>query len=335
MGTTTFLQDVRKVKWKSINHAYGTSENIRTALVKLWNISQNIEAIKSEEDAKKCNHKFRKSLDVVEGFLHHQGTIYESTIEAIPFLIKLIPRFPFHQQKEIIFLLHNFSKGQTYYMQHESFFNNWRSYTEEEYQELVVEEKKVIEKMYWVFDQYINDLLFFWDKLDNENNQDANYGNLLGIILLLVANLVERNPKSAVSFESWFKKAKQSKIWNLKNTSKEITTVRCYVLEMLKKTSPHLPSHFSLLQEKALQIAKYPNHLEQEKIISLCALLYLNSYTTQFDEIILPLVENVATIERGFEDDFLYLSIYISFDKYIALSLAKLPTIYKSNNLFE
>lgn len=188
--------------------------------------------------------------------------------------------------------------------------------------------------MYNVFDQHIKHLLFFWEKLDKENNQDSNYGNLLGIILLLISNLVERNPHIISSFNSWFQKAKQTKIWNLKNTSKEITTIRSYALEMWKRTSPYLPTHFSLLQEKALQLANFPK-LEQEKIIAICALLNLNNYNKQFDALLLPLVENIGTIEEEFEEDFLYLAIYISFTKYVALSLAKLPIIYTLDTSFE
>ena len=171
-NTNTFLKDIRKVKWKSIKQAYGTSENIRTALIKLWNITQKLKVVSTEEEVKKCNYKFSKNLDILNNYLYHQGTIYEATVESIPFLIELIPHLPFTQQNQIILLLYKFSKGQTYYMQHESYFNNWQSYTQEEYTILIAEENKILEKMYDLFPIQINRLLFFWDKVEEKNNEN-------------------------------------------------------------------------------------------------------------------------------------------------------------------
>ena len=90
------LEKVNEVNWESLKHAYGSAKDIPNDL---WNLASPDEKIRG------------KALYNLYGNIFHQGTRYEATPYAIPFLYELIQAEAIKDKHKIVALLINLALG--------------------------------------------------------------------------------------------------------------------------------------------------------------------------------------------------------------------------------
>jgi hypothetical protein len=124
-------QRLSQIDWKSLQHAYGDAEAAGDALAKILQIADD--------------EAFAEGMDYIWSNLYHQGTIYDSTTEAVPFLLEALRIHPEARQELLLAFLLAVSRGSTYYVQHYDLMEEWgRDVTGEAYQQILATEKK-----YW------------------------------------------------------------------------------------------------------------------------------------------------------------------------------------------
>lgn len=99
------LDGLDAVPWGSLNHAYGPASDTPR-----W-----IRALASTEASRR-----EKGLDELWGSIWHQGTIYEATSRAVPFLIGLVGDPEIQGRVEILQLLEAIARGTSYHQVHGS-----------------------------------------------------------------------------------------------------------------------------------------------------------------------------------------------------------------------
>lgn len=90
------LDDLNKIDWKNLQHAYGSAADIPNDLKDLTSIDKNTR---------------KKAINNLQKNVFHQGTRYQATVYTIPFLYELIQSEFTRDKHEIILLLINFAFG--------------------------------------------------------------------------------------------------------------------------------------------------------------------------------------------------------------------------------
>lgn len=90
------LDGLEKVEWSRLHHAYGPAETTPLQL----------RALLSEDPQMR-----ERAMGGLENTLIHQGTIYDATLHAIPFLLELLALPSFAQQEDVLRLLANCAEG--------------------------------------------------------------------------------------------------------------------------------------------------------------------------------------------------------------------------------
>ncbi len=112
---------VHKIDWSSLEHAYGSAENVPGLLV----------ALESDDPKVRKNAYYELFGNIV-----HQGTIYSSTAYAVPFLFELLDS-PSTQNKDyLITLLASVASGKGYYQVHQPFIKQFNSKADKHENEL-------------------------------------------------------------------------------------------------------------------------------------------------------------------------------------------------------
>jgi hypothetical protein len=103
------LSDIDKVDWKSLNHAYGAASDVPKLLRQL---------------ATGPAPERKQALYDLHGNLWHQGTVYQATAHAVPFLLELLQseRDDFPELLAYLFLLAN---GSSYLQVHRQYQKQW------------------------------------------------------------------------------------------------------------------------------------------------------------------------------------------------------------------
>ncbi len=160
---------IDNINWKKLEHAYGNAEDVPEQLK--WLLDGN------EKEG-------GKALSAFFGNIYHQGTIYEATSFAVPFLIHAISNCHPNLKSDLLELLICISNGMSYNIQHQSIwenggiFDDGRTITDEY-------KKETREQLHWV-EQGILAVWNGWDEfasLLNDNNPDIR----VHIPLLLVS----------------------------------------------------------------------------------------------------------------------------------------------------
>jgi hypothetical protein len=92
------LENLDKISWKKLKHAYGEAADVPGLIRKLAS-----KDIKDREDA----------LWYLYGNIWHQGTVYEATSYAVPFLIELLEN-PVPDRDKILLYLAELACGHSY-----------------------------------------------------------------------------------------------------------------------------------------------------------------------------------------------------------------------------
>lgn len=101
------LETLDTVDWASYEHAYGAADDVPQLLREL---------VSSNEEERK------QSLYQLYGNIWHQGTIYEATVQALPFLLEILEGVPPEQQEDIAGLVASIIAGNGYWLVHAPLF---------------------------------------------------------------------------------------------------------------------------------------------------------------------------------------------------------------------
>lgn len=132
--TTTFVQSItdriQAIDWTSLSHAYGAAEDVPDLLCAL------LAPEKEERD---------EALDGLFGNIWHQGTVYEATIYAVPFLIEILKAPETLDKTGIAILLACIADGSGYLEVHADTAEDaarWQSILQREGKELALERQR-------------------------------------------------------------------------------------------------------------------------------------------------------------------------------------------------
>jgi|tagenome__1003787_1003787.scaffolds.fasta_scaffold19604549_1 hypothetical protein len=90
------LENLDKIQWSQLQHAYGNAEDVPGLLCDLLSESKRVRS--------EAIHSFF-------GNIWHQGTIYQATSYAVPFLIEIAREGPPENLVDILSLLAEIAKG--------------------------------------------------------------------------------------------------------------------------------------------------------------------------------------------------------------------------------
>ncbi|MEQ8221714.1 MAG: hypothetical protein ABRQ37_05390 [Candidatus Eremiobacterota bacterium] len=124
------LENLDKIPWETLEHAYGEAADVPGLIRKLAS-----KDIKEREDA----------LWHLYGNIWHQGTVYEATSSAVPFLIELLEN-PVPDKDKILVYLSNLASGYSYLDVHQnmSFYDERRD--KEEFKKQLLKEHEWVIK---------------------------------------------------------------------------------------------------------------------------------------------------------------------------------------------
>jgi hypothetical protein len=100
------LEGLDRINWSDLTHAYGSAEDVPDLLRDL--------ASTDEETA-------GEALEALGTSIYHQGTVYEATAHAVPFLIELVRESSVRQRDWLLDLLRLIARGNSYLEQHKDF----------------------------------------------------------------------------------------------------------------------------------------------------------------------------------------------------------------------
>lgn len=111
------LDHLSTINWSELSHAYGSAEDVPQLLRDLASHDEQVR---------------RGALGTLYTTLYHQGTIYQASASAVPFLIELVQQPELVDREEILILLAHLAQGNTYHRQH------WHMYSEQQKQDPTV-----------------------------------------------------------------------------------------------------------------------------------------------------------------------------------------------------
>lgn len=88
-----------KINWSALNHAYGSAEDVPGLLRQ--------RASADQKEASEAGYEFF-------GNIWHQGTVYQATSYAVPFLVELLERPATHDRPALVELLASIATGTSY-----------------------------------------------------------------------------------------------------------------------------------------------------------------------------------------------------------------------------
>lgn len=117
------LEGLDAIQWGELSHAYGEADDV----------PELIRALAS--DSAKARHD---ALYALYGNIWHQGTVYEATAYAVPFLGELLASPEVMEKHRILFLLSALARGNSYLDVHQHI--EW-AYSEDERESLTFQEQ--------------------------------------------------------------------------------------------------------------------------------------------------------------------------------------------------
>lgn len=103
------LEELDQVDWNALEHAYGPASDVPEIIRALAGRSKEVRD---------------KALRELYGNIWHQGTVYDATAHAVPFLVGLVANQGVEERHEILVLLSHLAAGNSYHdvHQHSIFF---------------------------------------------------------------------------------------------------------------------------------------------------------------------------------------------------------------------
>ena len=99
------LEGLDRVDWKALRHAYGSADDV----------PELIRALLSEDPAER-----KAAIHELFGNIYHQGTVYEASAYAVPFLMELLASQSTPDRESVACLLASIASGTGYFEVHAS-----------------------------------------------------------------------------------------------------------------------------------------------------------------------------------------------------------------------
>src|SRR5579859_3280913 len=109
------LSTLDHVPWSQLQHAYGSAEDVPRLLRGLASLDAT---------------KRKKAIHALYGNIWHQGTVYEATAYAVPFMLELLHDPNVQDKAQILVLLVNLANGHSYLDVHQHLIRFDQSDTE-------------------------------------------------------------------------------------------------------------------------------------------------------------------------------------------------------------
>ncbi len=122
------LETLKTVHWEELSHAYGQANDIPELLLALTS---------GEQIARE------RAIETLFTNIYHQGTVYQASAYAAPFLIELLTHEKVQGKEDLLFLLAHLARGDGYHHQHLDLSS------EEEIQSPQFQEE-MAEQLFWV-----------------------------------------------------------------------------------------------------------------------------------------------------------------------------------------
>lgn len=98
------LENLDKINWASLGHAYGPADDVPALIRQL-----------ASPDAEVRDETYYE----LHGNIWHQGTVYEATGYAVPFLIELLEVPEVEDKNQLLYLLEAIAHGSSYNEAHQ------------------------------------------------------------------------------------------------------------------------------------------------------------------------------------------------------------------------
>lgn len=108
------LEQLSSITWSDLSHAYGSAADVPQLLRDLASPDEQIRG---------------SALGTLYTNIYHQGTVYQASAYAVPFLLELMREETVPEREELLVLLAHLAQGNAYHRQH------WHFYSEERKQD--------------------------------------------------------------------------------------------------------------------------------------------------------------------------------------------------------
>lgn len=124
------LEQLSSINWSDLTHAYGPADDVPQLLRDLASPDEEVRG---------------RALGTLYTSIYHQGTVYQASAYAAPFLIELIEQEQVSNRDGILRLLADLAGGDAYHRQHLSFYDKERT-QDPAFQQAMAEEVLWVEK---------------------------------------------------------------------------------------------------------------------------------------------------------------------------------------------
>jgi HEAT repeat protein len=129
IGANTVLERLDEINWAQLNHAYGSAEDVPDLLRGLASPDQDTR---------------NNAISDLYANIWHQGTVYEATAYAVPFLIELLQAPETQDKPYILQYLYNLASGSSYLDVHRDYDADPAQHNTPEWQ------AKLVQELEWV-----------------------------------------------------------------------------------------------------------------------------------------------------------------------------------------
>lgn len=108
------LEQLSSITWSDLSHAYGSAADVPQLLRDLTSTDEQIRG---------------SALGTLYTNIYHQGTVYQASAYAVPFLLELLGEETVPDREELLVLLAHLAQGNAYHRQHWYFYSEERKQT--------------------------------------------------------------------------------------------------------------------------------------------------------------------------------------------------------------
>lgn len=125
------LENLDRIDWSNLGHAYGPADDVPDLL----------RSLASADEDERSN-----AIYELHGNIWHQGTVYQATAYAVPFLLELLESPKVEGKDELLVLLADLARGTSYHDVHQYLSHHKEEAKEQEWQD------KIKKELGWVSD---------------------------------------------------------------------------------------------------------------------------------------------------------------------------------------
>jgi hypothetical protein len=294
---TKIFEAIDAINWEELEHAYGSAADVPEDLKRLFGADK--------EAAKEVVSTFWSNI-------YHQGTIYQATSYAVPFLIQALDFCPKGIKGSLVTLLGHIANGMSYNIQHQSLweeggtFDDGRTKTE-------AYKTETERQLHWV-ERGILAVWSGWDIfLDLLDDEDIDVKCSVGLLLVSLANSAYKPPFAPKNLPELLFQRFQDSLAKEKDDAVKVEFI-------------HSIGALNIDNEKKIELFKY--YLgEPSEVLKIGAAYYILEYETNEKAIT---ILNKALSQSEVTDELFQGSVWIQmkFSFYMLYQLCRLPITY-------